>query len=199
MKNLNYYENLKYPIEIVEDEDAYVASIPDLPGCVAYGDTVQEALDSLKSVKSLWLAGKLDVGATIPEPTDVDEYSGKFVLRISRGLHKALQREARQQGVSLNQHVSHILAERHQLADIERVVQEAVRKSMPAISRLTGAVAHWDFSERYHALVSVGHRRGVRHTDMKGNIEAKGVEFENCWTSHAQKKNKAHAHPHGNC
>lgn len=143
-KTITHYENLKYPIEITEDEDAYVASIPDLPGCVAYGDTLQDAVESLRAVERLWIEGRLEAGLPIPEPTELDEYSGKFVLRISRGLHKALQREAQRQGVSLNQYVAHILAERHHLIDLERVVEEAVRKSMCA-PKVPGVLdMYWD-------------------------------------------------------
>ena len=44
-KTLAHYQNLKYPMEMIEDDDAYVVSIPDLPGCIAYGDTLPEALE----------------------------------------------------------------------------------------------------------------------------------------------------------
>src|SRR5271157_1509980 len=125
-KTLAHYEKLKYPIEILEDDDAYVASIPDLPGCVAYGNTIEQAMESLRIVKKLWIEGRLEAGLAVPEPAELEEYSGKFVLRISRGLHKSLQREARRQGISLNQYAAQILAERHKLVDLEHTVRDAV-------------------------------------------------------------------------
>lgn len=112
-EKLQYYLNLSYPIEVIEDEDAIVVSIPDLPGCNAFGDNVADALQSLKETKELWLKGRLDSGQPIPEPSTAEEYSGKFVLRIPKILHRALDREARRQGISLNQYVLYLLAERH--------------------------------------------------------------------------------------
>jgi antitoxin HicB len=41
-RNLAYYLNLKYPVQIVEcDEGGYFVKIPDLPGCLSQGETVK--------------------------------------------------------------------------------------------------------------------------------------------------------------
>src|SRR5215472_13734993 len=117
-EKLQYYLNLSYPIEIVEDEGAIVASIPDLPGCNAFGDNVEDALQSLRETKELWLKGRVDAGQPIPGPSTAEEYSGKFVLRIPKVLHRMLDREARRQGISLNQYVGYLLAERHSMASL---------------------------------------------------------------------------------
>jgi len=201
------YESLKYPIEIIEDEDAYVASVPDLPGCVAYGDTLQEALDSLKSVKKLWIDGRLEAGLPVPEPTELDEYSGKFVLRISRGLHKALQRESKRQGLSLNQYVAQILAERHQFFDLEEVVQEALAKCLPC-TPLTNALARWNLGPDWHSVYEVegGGASSFEHIGQNvaalfGNKQAKTLHVhletidlaDSCWTTYAPKKAKPHS------
>ena len=43
--DLDDYLQLKYPIELVEDEEGgYFAQIPDLPGCMAQGETTEETL-----------------------------------------------------------------------------------------------------------------------------------------------------------
>ena len=120
-KDLEYYLTLSYPMEIVEDDGRFVVSIPDLPGCVSYGDTPEEAVANIKATKRLWLKGALESGETIVEPTTVEDFSGKFVLRIPRSLHQALDREARQQGVSLNMYIAHLLSERHKLTTLEVV------------------------------------------------------------------------------
>lgn len=134
-KTLEYYLNLKYPMEIVEDDDAFVASIPDLPGCVSYGDTLEEAVKSLTETKNLWITGRFGGEQQIPAPSEIDDFSGKFVLRIPRSLHKSLDREARQQGVSLNQYVASILAERHRVVNLEHVIDEALKRvASPALT-----------------------------------------------------------------
>lgn len=112
-EKLQFYLNLSYPIEIVEDEGAIVASIPDLPGCSTFGENIDDALLSLRETKELWLKGRIDSQQPIPEPSTAEEYSGKFVVRIPKVLHRALDREARKQGISLNQYVLYLLAERH--------------------------------------------------------------------------------------
>jgi len=113
MKELKEYLALPYTIEILPDEQGYVATIPDLPGCMSFGYTVHEALTGLEEVKELWLTGRLEAGEEIPEPTKIEDFSGKFVLRIPRSLHRRLDHEARKEGVSLNQYVLHLLSERH--------------------------------------------------------------------------------------
>jgi predicted RNase H-like HicB family nuclease len=126
-KKLKYYLNLSYPIEIVEDEGAIVASIPDLPGCNAFAEDLDSALRSLKETKELWLRGQLQGGQPIPEPSTAQEYSGKFVLRIPKVLHRTLDREAKNQGVSLNQYIMYLLAERHSVTLLQRDISRPPR------------------------------------------------------------------------
>jgi len=120
---MEHYLHLKYPIEIVEDEGAWVASVPDLPGCYSYGDTVSEAVESVQKVKDLWIESQYKANGDVPEPIDEDEYSGKFVLRIPKVLHRSLAHGARKQGVSLNHYASHLLAQAHQLNAFENLAQ----------------------------------------------------------------------------
>jgi antitoxin HicB len=121
-KPLEHYLNLKYPMEIVEDDGTWVASVPDLPGCASFGDTITEAVDNVQKTKNLWIEGQYRVNADIPEPADED-YSGKFVLRIPRVLHRTLAYEARKQGVSLNHYASHLLSQRQPLEAFEHFAQ----------------------------------------------------------------------------
>ncbi len=52
-----------------EEDQVYVANVPDLEGCSAYGDTPEEALAELKIAKQLWLEAAKEMGDPIPEPT----------------------------------------------------------------------------------------------------------------------------------
>ena len=52
---LNYYMNLLYKIETSCEEDGFVVSIPDLKGCVAFGETIEDALQTLAEVKQTWI------------------------------------------------------------------------------------------------------------------------------------------------
>lgn len=51
------------------DEDAcYVADIPDLEACSAFGETPEEALAEVQQAKRAWLETARDNGKPIPEP-----------------------------------------------------------------------------------------------------------------------------------
>jgi predicted RNase H-like HicB family nuclease len=126
MKDLKGYLALPYSIEIIPDEDGYIAAIPDLPGCMSSGKTVRAALRGLEEVKGLWLEGRIEAGEEIPEPTKIEDFSGKFVLRIPRSLHGRLDHEARKEGVSLNQYVLHILSERHHFGAPQEKIEFAL-------------------------------------------------------------------------
>ncbi len=72
-KDLSYYLNLGYYIEIKKDFDYdgkeyYVAEIPDLRGCGAEGETIEEVLKKIQEAKEAWLEVCLEKGLEIPEP-----------------------------------------------------------------------------------------------------------------------------------
>jgi predicted RNase H-like HicB family nuclease len=60
----------KYEIIIYwSDEDAaYIAEVPELPGCAADGQSYQEALQAVERVIQEWLDTARDLGRPIPEP-----------------------------------------------------------------------------------------------------------------------------------
>lgn len=51
-----------------EDDEAYIADIPDLKYCSASGDTPEEALQEVLIAKTLWLENAEDKGRPIPPP-----------------------------------------------------------------------------------------------------------------------------------
>ncbi len=124
-RNLAYYLNLKYPVQIVEcDEGGYFVKIPDLPGCLSQGETVKEALKNVKEAKELWLESAFEHKAEIPLPADEREYSGKFIVRLPATLHERLALSAEREGVSLNQHVALLLAENNALRNVEKRITQ---------------------------------------------------------------------------
>jgi antitoxin HicB len=100
--------------EVIADEDGvFVASVPELEGCFADGDSVEEALSNLDRVLRDWLELALEEGTALPEPRRQDEqvYSGRFSVRVPRSLHRRLSLRADDEGVSLNQLVALLLAQ----------------------------------------------------------------------------------------
>lgn len=51
-----------------EDDDAWVADVPDLKSCSAFGDTREEAVAEAGIAIEAWIAAARDAGLDIPEP-----------------------------------------------------------------------------------------------------------------------------------
>jgi predicted RNase H-like HicB family nuclease len=51
-----------------EENGAFVADVPELPGCAADGSTRQEALANVEIVISEWLETTRELGRPVPEP-----------------------------------------------------------------------------------------------------------------------------------
>ncbi|PPS43529.1 type II toxin-antitoxin system HicB family antitoxin [Chroococcidiopsis sp. TS-821] len=65
---------MKYAIVIEKAESNYGAYVPDLPGCVATGQTVEETLEQIQEAIAFHLEGMLLHGEVIPEPTSLCQY-----------------------------------------------------------------------------------------------------------------------------
>ncbi len=64
----------RYAIVIEKAESNFAAYVPDLPGCVATGATVEETEALLREAIGLHLKGLREDGIAVPEPTSVVEY-----------------------------------------------------------------------------------------------------------------------------
>jgi predicted RNase H-like HicB family nuclease len=61
---------LKYEVIIYwsDEDNAFVAEVPELPGCMAHGDTYESALQNVRDAMSLWLDVANEFGDPIPVP-----------------------------------------------------------------------------------------------------------------------------------
>ena len=113
--DLTTYLALPYRVEITTDGagGGYHAAISQLKGCVASGDTVEEAYAALQEAKRAWIETALARGSRVPRPPAVDEkdYSGTFRVRLPGYLHRDLACLADDEGTSLNQLVVALLSE----------------------------------------------------------------------------------------
>jgi antitoxin HicB len=100
-----------YTRELVRNEDgSWFARIIEFPGCMTEGKTEIEALENLADAMAGWVEVHLEDGDPIPDPLNEGAYSGKFLVRIPKSLHRELAIRADIEGVSLNQYVSTGLA-----------------------------------------------------------------------------------------
>lgn len=108
------YLALPYTIEVHKDdgdgEIAYVARVVELPGCITQADSFEELEEMVQDAMRAWIESALEDGASVPEPRQAEDYSGKFVVRVPRSLHRQLAMTAERDGVSLNAYVSTTLA-----------------------------------------------------------------------------------------
>ena len=50
------------------EDAAFIAEVPELPGCMAHGDTQEKALSSVKEAMGLWIDTAREFGDPVPEP-----------------------------------------------------------------------------------------------------------------------------------
>ena len=112
MKNLEYYMDLPYRIEVVEDktEGGFTLHCPELQGCMTCADTIEEGFRMIEDAKRSWFAACLEDGVPIPEPSRLEEYSGQFKLRLPKSLHRLLAQRSSEEGVSMNQYCVYLLS-----------------------------------------------------------------------------------------
>jgi predicted RNase H-like HicB family nuclease len=65
---------MRYAVVIEKGEGNYSAYVPDLPGCVAVGDTVEEIEREIQEAIEFHLEGMRADGQAIPEPSSRVEY-----------------------------------------------------------------------------------------------------------------------------
>lgn len=51
-----------------KQDDAFIAEVPELPGCMAHGATQEDALASVKEAMRLWIDTAHEFGDPVPEP-----------------------------------------------------------------------------------------------------------------------------------
>ena len=109
-KNIDYYMSLPYEEHVIPSpEGGFVATIPDLPGCITQGETRSEVVEMMEDAKRCWLTAALADEDDIPEP-DRDRYNGRLNLRIPKSLHRKLAKCAAREGVKLNQLAIYLMA-----------------------------------------------------------------------------------------
>jgi len=138
LKEIEKYLGLKYPITLYEaPEGGFVTEIEELPGCLAEGETLEEAYENIENARRAWIETAYEDGIDIPLPRTEKQYSGKFVVRIMRTLHRELAEQAEREGVSLNQYVESILSSQATFRGMREELQSVVRQSYTALARET--------------------------------------------------------------
>ena len=65
---------MRFAIVIEKAEGNYSAYVPDLPGCVATGDTVKAVEDEIREAIRFHIEGLRADGLPVPQPTSIADY-----------------------------------------------------------------------------------------------------------------------------
>ena len=100
-------------IQKINDESGeyYYARVMELEGCQSDGDTFDEAYQNVLEAMEGYIETKLANGYEVPMPYGAEQYSGKFVVRVPKSLHRSLAASAQREGVSLNQYALYKLSQ----------------------------------------------------------------------------------------
>lgn len=126
VKNLDYYMNLRYEARIQKSDTGYFAEIPDLPGCMTFCEEFDQLEEMVEDAKKAWLEMSIEDNLEIPEPSKDREFSGKFLLRLPKSLHRKLSDQAEEESVSLNQHILNLLSGKHSATKIIKEVRNMI-------------------------------------------------------------------------
>ena len=108
---------LKLPYNVIiqkindESGEYYYARVMELEGCHSDGDTFDEAYQNVLEAMEGYIETKLENGYEVPMPHGAEQYSGKFVVRVPKSLHRSLATAAQREGVSLNQYALYKLSQ----------------------------------------------------------------------------------------
>ena len=61
---------MKYEVIIYwsQEDEAFIAEVPELPGCAADGETYQEALQNVEMIMHEWIETAQEIGRYVPQP-----------------------------------------------------------------------------------------------------------------------------------
>jgi len=110
-------------IQWSEEDEAYVAVVPELPGLSALGSSPEEAAKELAIAKEAFLEVLVEDGEEIPKPEVLKPFSGQTRLRLPKSLHAALANQARKEEISLNTYIVQLLSQRSALAQVKRDIE----------------------------------------------------------------------------
>lgn len=117
-KSLSHYLELNYPYSVVPDEGSFFIEFPDLPNCFTQVEDARDIAAMAEEIRTFWIESEHERGNSIPEPAMQSEYSGKFLVRLPKSLHRDLAAAAQREGMSLNAYVNSLLAERNVVAQL---------------------------------------------------------------------------------
>ncbi len=171
-KSVDEYLNLPYTIEIVrdstEDYSGWFARVIELPGCMTQADTIIELEQMINDAMRAWIETALEDGQEVPEPRADEDYSGKFIVRLPRYLHRQLSESAAHEGVSLNLFVSTALAKTIGQVNTVKVLDDQEVDALP--------VVHWPHLSDKAKRLMIAYNCKVEATEVNEHLFAEWID-----------------------
>ena len=122
----------KYSVSIrwSDEDNGFIAQIPEAVGLSAFGTTQQQALNELCTAAEAYFESLVQSGNPLPVEEKMLNYSGQLRLRMPKSLHALLAWNAENNNVSLNTYIVTLLSERrvekellHRIVEIEKKLE----------------------------------------------------------------------------
>jgi|SRR6185437_5826966 antitoxin HicB len=141
--------NKPYARRLVPDETGgFVASILEFPGCIAEGDSPEEAMANLNAAAASWVEVALANGYAFRDPIEYDGYNGKVALRLPRSLHRQVAELAELEASSINQLL--VMAISHYVSGKQLI------NNLPRSAQITNNVVIMAKVDNKHVLTAMG-------------------------------------------
>ncbi len=130
-----------------EEGGGYLIAFPDLPGCMADGETIEDAITQAQDALEAYIKSCIANGDPVPPPSNPQNFSGQWRVRVPKSLHAALVMKAKQEGVSLNMLTATLLAEginkeivckpknlvKKQMVPKRKIIKSGIKLKPPAV------------------------------------------------------------------
>lgn len=158
MQDIEYYKKCNYKMIFYYDPEdkIYIVQFPELPGCIAHGETAEEALKNAYAVKDEWLKSALKDKWIIPEPSLPLETTGRITLRMPKSIHQRIIERAEEEDISQNQLILTYIAEGLERANLKNSVAEILQKQTEIVESLNKyqATTIWTFPNNRMPVMS---------------------------------------------
>ena len=108
-----------------EQDQVFIATVPEIENLNAFGSTPEEALRELEVAKELILKVMEEDGESIPLPSTYASSSGQLRVRMPKTLHASVAAEAYMEGISLNTYIVSRLSENNAYHKVQRAIEAA--------------------------------------------------------------------------
>lgn len=153
----------KYKVNInwSEEDQVYIARVPELDGVNSYGDTLIETAKHVEEAIELHLESLKARGKSVPKPVAELNLSGNVSLRMGQELHEAAHLAAEAKGESLNEYICGVLKKNGAIneiddldegeqAELEELFSEKGKVARVALPRTEVIKKLWAYTKRHN-------------------------------------------------